>query len=142
MAEARSSIRIRASLHNDLRLLAAELAEQREMSIPIASLLEEGIEELFQTSLTDWVTWAREGLASTEVGGLSVSFRIRSDLSKKLGVLAARISKRSNIPITKIHLIEEAGRHIIAQARAEQAEMEELDEALTGAMDKRSGSRS
>ncbi len=133
MTEARSSIRIRVSLHRELRLLAAELAEQREMSITIASLLEEGIEELFQTSLTDWVAWAMGGLASIEVGEPSVSFRIRADLSKKLGVLAAQISKQSNIPITKIHLVEEAGRRIIAHVKAEQAEIEALIEMIPSA---------
>lgn len=130
MTEARSSIRIRASIHSDLRLLAAELAQQREMPITIGSLLEEGIEELFRTPLSEWVAWAKEGLASVVVGESSVSFRIRSDLSKHLGVLAAQISKESAIPITKIHLTEEAGRRIIAQVEAERKEMEDLAETL------------
>ena len=136
MTGARSSIRIRASLHNDLRLLAAELAEQREMPITITSLLEEGIEGLFQTPLMEWVAWAREGRASIVVSEPSVSFRIYTDLSKKLGVLAARISKQSNIPITKIHLTEEAGRRIVAQIRTERVEIEALADCLTEAIDK------
>jgi len=131
MTEVRSSIRIRAGLHSDLRLLAAELAEQREMPITIGSLLEEGIEELFRTPLSEWVEWAKEGVASVVVGESSVSFRIQSDISKQLGVLAAQISKDSTIPITKIHLAEEAGRRIIAQIKAERKEMEDLAEALT-----------
>lgn len=130
MTEARSSIRIRARLHNALRLLAAELAEQREMPITIGSLLEEGIEELFRTPVSEWIAWAKEGLATVAVGEASVSFRIRSDLSMRLGVLAAKISKDSAIPITKIHLTEEAGRRIIAQVEAERKEMKDLVETL------------
>ncbi len=62
-----------------------------------------------------------------------MSSRIRADLSKKLGVLAVQISKQSNIPITKIHLVEEAGRRIIAQVKAEQAEIEALIEMIPSA---------
>jgi len=130
--KARSSIRIRASLHNDLRLLAAELAEQREMPITITSLLEEGIEGLFPTSLAEWIAWAREGRASIAVGEPSVSFRISTDLSRKLGVLAALISKQSNVPVTKIHLAEEAGRRIVAQIGIERAEIEAWASCLIG----------
>lgn len=126
MAEARSSTRIRASLHKELRLLAAELSVQRDMSITIASLLEEGIEGLFETTLAEWVAWAKEGRAPVEIGEQSISFRIRSDLSRKLGVLAAQITKYSGVPITKIHLTEQAGWRIISQVKAELAELEDM----------------
>lgn len=141
MTDVRSSIRIRASLHNDLRLLAAELAEEREMPITITNLLEEAVEGLFQTSFAEWVVWAGEGRASVEVGEPSVSFRISTNLSRKLGVLAAQISKQSNIPITKIHLMEEAGRRIVTQIKIERTEIEALEDYLTEAMDKCSDSK-
>jgi hypothetical protein len=88
----------------------------------MTSLLEEGIEALFQTEFAAWVAWAKEGQRPRESDETSVPFRIRADLSRKLGVLAAQISRQSNIPITKIHLMEETGRRILAQARAELAD--------------------
>jgi len=138
MAETRSSIRIRASLRDDLRLLAAELARWRDMPMTMVSLLEEGVEGLFQTPLAQWVAWAKEGRASVLVGEPSLSFRIRSDLSKNLGILAAQISKQSAIPITKIHLIEEAGRRIADQVKTELKELEELEQSLTVEIETRS----
>ncbi len=120
MAEARVSIRIRASLQRDLRLLAAKRSELRNTSITMTSLIEEGIEALFQTELDVWVAWAKEEeqRARTE-NEQSVPFRIRADLSRKLGVLAAQISRQSSVPITKIQLVEEAGQRVITQAGAE-----------------------
>ncbi len=123
MAEARASIRIRASLQRDLRLLAAKRSELRHTSITMTSLLEEGIEALFHMELAAWVVWAKAGQKQAESDEASVPFRIRADLSRKLGVLAAQISRQSNMPITKIHLTEEAGLRMFALARAEFADL-------------------
>jgi hypothetical protein len=123
MAVPRASIRIRASLQRDLRLLAAKRSQQCNTSITMTSLLEEGIEALFQTELAAWVAWTKEDTRERESGETSVPFRIQTDLSRKLGVLAAQISRQSDVPITKIHLTQEAGQRILAQAGTEFADM-------------------
>jgi hypothetical protein len=124
MAQARSSVRIRANQHRRLRLLAAQLSELRDMPVSLGSLLEEGIEGLFGVPMAEWVEWAKDGRASVSVGEESISFRIDSSLSKKVGVLAASISQQSKVPITKTHLIEEAGRRIIGQVEQEIADLQ------------------
>lgn len=43
---------------------------------------------------------------------------------RQLGKLAAQITMQSKIPITKVHLIEEAGQQILGQIQAEQEELE------------------
>ena len=121
-----SSVRIRQSLHSDLKVVAADLSDKRGMKVTITELLEEGIEGLLIISLDDWVQWAKAGVDPVSVGEPSVSFRIRADLSTQLGVLAARITKESKIAITKTHLLEVASRKILAQAKQDIAEMDEF----------------
>ena len=47
MGERLASVRLRRSLHNKLRLLAADLSQKRQVRITMRSLLEEGVRELF-----------------------------------------------------------------------------------------------
>lgn len=130
MGERLASVRLRSSLHDKLRLLAADLSRMRQVRITIRSVLEEGVRELFAVPLSAWVQWASESVASFDAQAAndllkSDSFRIDADLVRELGVLAAQISLRSKVPITKAHLIEEAGQRIIAQVEAEQQEVNE-----------------
>lgn len=125
MADALSSVRIRTSLYHDLHVTAAELAQERDMQITMRSLLEEGIEGLSEQTLEEWIQWAAEGRALVNADETSSKpFRIRSDLSKRLGVQAARISQGSPVPVTKIQLLEEAGRRIIGQVRRERDDLQ------------------
>ncbi len=130
MGERLASVRLRSSLHDKLRLLVADLSRKRQVRITIRSVLEEGVRELFVVPLSEWVQWASESVASFDALAAndpleSDSFRIDADLIRELGVLAARISLHSKVPITKVHLIEEAGQRIIAQVEAEQQEVNE-----------------
>jgi predicted transcriptional regulator len=130
MGERLASVRLRSSLHDKLRLLAADLSRKRQVRITIRSVLEEGVRELFGVPLSEWVQWASESVASFDELAAndplkSDSFRIDADLVRELGVLAAQISLHSKVPITKAHLIEEAGQRIIAQVEAEQQEVNE-----------------
>jgi predicted transcriptional regulator len=120
-----SSVRIRQSLHSDLKVAAAELSELGG-KVTMAGLLEEGIEGVLNTPLDSWVRWAKAGLDPVSVGDPSVSFRIRNDLSARLSVLAAHISRESHIDITKTHLLEVASRQVLAKARKEIGEMKAL----------------
>lgn len=122
MAETLSSVRIRTSLHHALRLTAARLSVVRDMQISMRSLLEEEIEVVLDRPLDEWVRWSIEGHALVNADETtSEPFRIRSDLSKKLNVLAASIMQRSLVPVTKIQLLEEAGREIIRKTEEELA---------------------
>lgn len=130
MGERLASVRLRSSLHDKLRLLAADLSRKRQVRITIRSVLEEGVRELFAVPLSEWVQWASESVTSFDALAAndplkSDSFRIDADLVRELGVLAAQISLHSKVPITKAHLIEEAGQRIIAQVEAEQQEVDE-----------------
>lgn len=129
MGERLASVRLRRSLHNKLRLLAADLSQRRQVRITMRSLLEEGVRELFAVPLSVWVVWASE--SATALDALNVddpleseSFRIDADLVGELGILAAQIALRSKVPITKVHLLEEAGQRIITQVEAEQQEVD------------------
>ncbi len=134
MGERLTSVRVRRSLHNRLRLLAAQLSRERKVRVTIRSLLEEGARGLFAVPLTEWVQWASESVGSLNAERTndllaSESFRIDADLVEDLGVLAAKIALQSKVPVTKIHLLEEAGRRIIAQVEEEQQEMSAVIEA-------------
>jgi hypothetical protein len=134
MGERLASVRVRRSLHNRLRLLAARLSRERKVRVTIRSLLEEGARGLFAIPLTEWIQWASESVAplsEEQTNDLlaSESFRIDADLVEDLGVLAAQIALQSKVPITKIHLLEEAGQRIIAQVEEEQQEMNATIEA-------------
>ncbi len=134
MGERLTSVRVRRSLHNRLRLLAAQLSRERKVRVTIRSLLEEGARGLFVVPLAEWVQWASESVASlnaerTNDPLASESFRIDADLVDHLGVLAAQIALQSKVPVTKIHLLEEAGRRIIVQVEEEQQEMNAAIEA-------------
>ncbi len=120
MNEHLASVRIRSMLRDQLRLLAARLSYQQHTHITIRSLLEKGLEDLFRQSLTEWVSWAGQSVVHISQAESSVSFRIKADLVRELGVLAAEITARSNIPITKVQLLEEAGRLIMTQMQADQ----------------------
>lgn len=129
MGERLASVRLRRSLHNKLRLLAADLSQRRQVRITMRSLLEEGVRELFAVPLSVWVVWASE--SATALDALNVddpleseSFRIDADLVGELGILAAQIALHSKVPITKVHLLEEAGQRIITQVEAEQQEVD------------------
>ncbi len=126
MSEQLTSIRIRTSLHDQLRLLAADLSRERQVRITMRSLLEEGVRGLFQQPLAQWVHWASQGIAPVSVGETSVSVRIRAELVRDLGVLAAHMTTQSRVPITKVHLLEEAGRRILAQVQEERDELDAL----------------
>lgn len=104
-----ASVRIRRSLHDQLRLLAADLSRQRQTHITIRSLLEEGVRNLFTQPLLEWVQWASQGVATVSIGEQSISFRINANLVRDLGLLVAQITAQSKVPITRIHLLEEAG---------------------------------
>jgi|SRR6266446_4591359 len=137
MSDDLASVRLRVKLHQQLRLLAADLAQKQRRKITIRSLLEEGIRGLFTWSLETWIRWANEGMAPVSVGEPSISFRINADLVRDVGLLAARIEAQSGVPITKIHLMEEAGRRILAHVQEDQAEMQnllrEIEEEATSA---------
>lgn len=122
MNEHLASVRVRSALLEQLHLLAANLSYQQHIRITMRSLLEEGLEDLFRQSLTEWVSWASQSVAQISQAEPSVSFRIQADLVRRLGVLAAEITARSNTPITKVQLLEEAGRRIMAQKQAGQEE--------------------
>jgi hypothetical protein len=112
-------------------LLAASLTRERKVSVTMRSFLEEGAHGLFAVPLAHW---ASESVASfnaeqTNDPLASESFRIDADLVEDLGVLTAQIALQSKVPITKIHLLEEAGRRIIAQVEEEQQEMKAAIEA-------------
>ncbi len=86
--------------------------------------------ELFAVPLSERVQWASESATSFDALAAndplkSDSFRIDADLVRERGVLAAQISLHSKVPITKAHLIEDAGQRIIAQVEAEQQEVDE-----------------
>jgi len=134
MGERLTSVRVRRSLHNRLRLLAAQLSRERKVRVTIRSLLEEGARGLFAVPLAEWVQWASESVGSlnaeqTNDPLASESFRIDAELVDNLGVLAAQIALHSKVPVTKIHLLEEAGRRIIVQVEEEQQEMNTAIEA-------------
>lgn len=129
MGERLASVRLRRSLHNKLRLLAADLSQRRRVRITMRSLLEEGVRELFAVPLSVWVVWASESATAQDALNVddpleSESFRIDADLVGELGILAAQIALRSKVPITKVHLLEEAGQRIITQVEAEQQEVD------------------
>jgi hypothetical protein len=133
MAEALSSVRIRTSLHNALRLAAAQLTEARDMQVTMRSLLEEEIEGVFARSLEEWARWAEAGQALERANETtSEPFRIRSDLSRRLTTLAASISQRSQVPVTKIQLLEEAGWKIVKKARQEVDELRAVGVQVSG----------
>src|SRR5260370_34869474 len=103
MGERLTSVRVRRSLHNRLRLLAARLSRERKVRITIRSLLEEGARGLFAVPLAEWVQWASESVASlnaeqTNDPLASESFRINADMVEDLGVLPARIARASKVP--------------------------------------------
>ncbi len=119
MGERLTSVRVRRSLHNRLRLLAAQLSRERKVRVTIRA---------------EWVQWASESVGSlnaeqTNDPLASESFRIDAELVDNLGVLAAQIALHSKVPVTKIHLLEEAGRRIIVQVEEEQQEMNTAIEA-------------
>jgi len=126
MYEDLASIRLHADLHDHLRVLAAELSQQRRVRITILSLLEEGIRAVCTQPLEAWVAWAAQDSNTVRIGEASISFRIHAELVRDLGVLAAHVTAQSKVPITKTHLIEEAGRRIIAQIEAEQRELDAM----------------
>lgn len=135
MGERLASVRLRSSLHGKLRLLAADLSKKREVRITMRSMLEEGVRELFAVPLPTWMQWASQSAANFDALAAndpleSDSFRIDANLVRELGVLAAQISMSSKVPITKVHLLEEAGQRIIAQVEAEQREMDEIEQSM------------
>jgi hypothetical protein len=127
MSERLSSVRLRRSLHQQLRLMAAALSRKRQVRITMRSLLEEGVQGLFAVPIPVWVQWASESALAPEDERNPIdseSFRIDADLVGNLGVLAAEVSMRSPVPITKAHLLEEAGRRIIEQVQAAEGELD------------------
>jgi len=95
--------------------------------ITMRSLLEEGVQGLFAVPIPVWVQWASESALAPEDERNPIdseSFRIDADLVGNLGVLAAEVSMRSPVPITKAHLLEEAGRRIIEQVQAAEGELD------------------
>ncbi|MBV9689156.1 MAG: hypothetical protein JO202_05525 [Ktedonobacteraceae bacterium] len=133
MAEALSSVRIRTSLHNALRLAAAQLTEACDMQVTMRGLLEEEIEGMLARSLEAWACWAEAGQALERAHETtSEPFRIRSDLSRRLTTLAASISQRSQVPVTKIQLLEEAGWKIVKKARQEVDELRAVGVHISG----------
>lgn len=135
MSERTTSVRLRSSLHQQLRLLAAALSRKRQVRVTMRSLLEEGVQGLFAVPLPVWVQWASESVTDLAPEDErdprdSESFRIDADLVGNLGVLAAEISMRSPVPITKAHLLEEAGRRIIEEVQAAENELDATLQSL------------
>jgi hypothetical protein len=102
---------------------AKELSQQRRSRVTLIDLLEEGIDLLSHSSLEEWVRWAKEERTSARGGEPSVPIRINAKRAEHIGLLAATIQERAAVPVPIVHLIEEAGRRILAQARQEQDTM-------------------
>lgn len=114
-----TSVRLRTHLHHQLRLLAAALSQQQEARITMRSLLEEGVQALLAVPIPEWVQWAGKRVTSLVPQDEhdtreSESFRMDAELVRSLGVLAAQITLRGPVPVTKADLLEEAGYRIIA----------------------------
>jgi hypothetical protein len=88
---------------------------------------------VFARPLEEWTRWAEAGQALERAQETtSEPFRIRSDLSRRLTTLAASISQRSQVPVTKIQLLEEAGWKIVQKARQEVDELRAVGVPISG----------
>lgn len=119
MSEARS-VRISVTLRNQLKVLARMLSTQQLRRVTIVGLLEEGIDNLFQTPLEDLVRWAKEKQNLVSPGEESISTRIDAARAEKIGLLAATIQEQSHASIMIVDLTEEVGRRVISRFKQEE----------------------